>query len=743
MKSETRNSKLNKKYFGVFSIPLLKRLVPGLVLLSFVLSGILAPVSLVKDNKNIAISQNKVLAVLEAETSGGDESGGRYGSDDNVDGGNNNPVSPFNCVPPGASFIGCTVGNTIFYLIFVPANYIIYMAGWLFDITIALALSSEIINAPFARDGWVVTRDLANMFFIFILLYIAIATILEIAAYNAKALLARLIIVALLLNFSLFFTRVIIDASNILGLAFYDRISGQTTYESGSGGDKFEASSFVKGLSVTPKGISRGIVSYFDPQRLLGVTPDNAKQIAGFAGDSPGKLIFIYLFSSAIILATAWAFLSVAFLFITRTAILWFLMATAPIAFAAIILPKTREIFTKWWGELMSKSFCVAVFLFFLWLITAFVNTPFLEKYIKPQKTIGGNIATDFMTVVVLILLNFLIIFILILVAKQQTQKMCGAVAGFSMNFVSGLGTKAAGLLAGGVGGFALRNSLGAYAFKKSDEWNKAGYGGGGLRERLQLQAARKIAGASFDVKATKLGKATELGEAGGKGGYSGWIKDRTAKDVAFAKSFGVGKTADVAREAFMKNLKDMGKPSGVFGRIITGRGVLNTTQPKKAAKEVDKLLTGIEKTVREEEQLDELKAKLIDIANNPLKIKDRAGTLRDFGKIRGENSIREAIEKGELESEEAEEVIDATVKDQLDSLANKLDDAKGRFAKANRQRTPEEINNSGEKIAAEIESSTKEVSSAERRVDWGKEIKRLDERKRDRAEREASQGKT
>ena len=121
-----------------------------------------------------------------------------------------------------SNLLGC-VGQIIWGLIYIPSTYIIALAGWLFDITLAFTLSTKILNLGFAKNGWVVTRDLANMFFIFILLYIAIATILEIAAYNAKALLARLIIVALLLNFSLFFTRVIIDASNILALAFYDQ----------------------------------------------------------------------------------------------------------------------------------------------------------------------------------------------------------------------------------------------------------------------------------------------------------------------------------------------------------------------------------------------------------------------------------------------------------------------------------------------------------------------------------------
>ncbi|MEK7586670.1 MAG: hypothetical protein AAB453_02255, partial [Patescibacteria group bacterium] len=458
------DTKLNEKLKAVscklqafFSVPSLRKLVPGLVLLSFVLSGILAPVSF--SDKNYGLIETKIVSAtnhtptksdptrgtgtLKGSAQAYTKSGGKTAVPPNV------IKSPFSCGVFGDSnLLGC-VGQVILGLIYIPSTYIIALAGWLFDITLAFTLSTKILNLDFAKNGWVVTRDLANMFFIFILLYIAIATILEIAAYNAKALLARLIIVALLLNFSLFFTRVIIDASNILALAFYDRISSASKeWERG------ELSNLIKikdekgnlFFSVAPKGISAGLVAAFDPQKLAGGSKDGAEIIAAFAKDAPAKLIFIFIFLSAILLTAAWAFFSVAFLFITRTAILWFLMATAPIAFAAIILPKTRDIFTKWWGELINKSFCVAIFVFFLWLITMFAETPFLKEFsdagkggfIANVKSFGGESPdTGFLIATLIMLLQFLVLLIMIIVAKQQTQKMCGAVAGFSMNMVS------------------------------------------------------------------------------------------------------------------------------------------------------------------------------------------------------------------------------------------------------------------------------------------------------------------
>jgi hypothetical protein len=50
-------------------------------------------------------------------------------------------------------------------------------------------------------NGWVITRDIANMFFIVILLVIAFATILQIEQYNYKKWLPKLILMAILINF--------------------------------------------------------------------------------------------------------------------------------------------------------------------------------------------------------------------------------------------------------------------------------------------------------------------------------------------------------------------------------------------------------------------------------------------------------------------------------------------------------------------------------------------------------------
>src|SRR3989338_10218858 len=85
-------------------------------------------------------------------------------------------------------------------------------------------MSVNYSNLTTINSAWSAIRDLANMGFIFILLYAAIQTILGIGS-DAKKLIVNIIVVAILINFSLFFTKVVIDISNILSNVFYDQIA--------------------------------------------------------------------------------------------------------------------------------------------------------------------------------------------------------------------------------------------------------------------------------------------------------------------------------------------------------------------------------------------------------------------------------------------------------------------------------------------------------------------------------------
>ena len=71
-------------------------------------------------------------------------------------------------------------------------------------------------DVAIVKTSWTVFRDFANMFFILILIIIAFATIFDMQNYNWKGLMAKFIIAALLINFSLAIGGFLIDVSTNL-----------------------------------------------------------------------------------------------------------------------------------------------------------------------------------------------------------------------------------------------------------------------------------------------------------------------------------------------------------------------------------------------------------------------------------------------------------------------------------------------------------------------------------------------
>ena len=124
----------------------------------------------------------------------------------------------------GTVFPGCfiEISYGLFYVI--PA-FLLWAAAQLFNVMIYITLGSKLLaGSTFISAGWMIVRDLSNIFFILILLYIAIKIILDLGGHDVKKMITKVIILALLINFSMFFTEVVIDTSNILALVFYNKL---------------------------------------------------------------------------------------------------------------------------------------------------------------------------------------------------------------------------------------------------------------------------------------------------------------------------------------------------------------------------------------------------------------------------------------------------------------------------------------------------------------------------------------
>ena len=123
---------------------------------------------------------------------------------------------------------GACIAWLVYYIPYDLGEWFMSEAARAFDIAASFTLSSKLYTSgSFLQQGWQVTRDFANIFFILILLFIALSLVLdiEIGHANPKKMLATLVMVALVINFSFFITEVVIDISNSLALVFYNQVT--------------------------------------------------------------------------------------------------------------------------------------------------------------------------------------------------------------------------------------------------------------------------------------------------------------------------------------------------------------------------------------------------------------------------------------------------------------------------------------------------------------------------------------
>lgn len=157
-----------------------------------------------------------------------------------------------------SSVMGCVAQVAYFLFVYVLGS-IASIAGDLFDYFLWFTIDSETYGTKndVIQKGWDVVRDVTNIFFVVGLLIAAISILFNIGESGGPRLLFSIIVIALIINFSLFFVRVVIDAGNITGLIFYNKITADPVKNIAS-----------EGPGGGLKSISSVLMSKFNPQEL-------------------------------------------------------------------------------------------------------------------------------------------------------------------------------------------------------------------------------------------------------------------------------------------------------------------------------------------------------------------------------------------------------------------------------------------------------------------------------------------
>lgn len=423
--------------------------------------------------------------------------------------------------------IGDSLCSGITFLIFIPlhlSSWIFGEAGLLFNAAIRYTIIDVTANVT-ALTGinvaWAVIRDLINFSFIFILLYAGIQMILN-GGGNMKKVIPTIVIAAILINFSLFFAKVIIDTSNAVTLQLYSSIVASCDPKDAANLDNTNLSGcFNNALGIT--------TLYQTTNTSTGAATVNDNAIKGLQNDF-GKAAIISVGGSIFLLIATFVFLAVAIMLLVRFVIIIILFIFSPLMVIGGVLPGIGKQTNKWWGEMTDQAIFPAVFMLLVWVILRILSgAAFLGIGNQTAQTVGaGGTSTVSVVANFVIIISFMI---MALTLSKSFSKHGGKLA-----------TETAGKIMGGGGGYIGRRTIGSASRSLADneklKQKASEKGFGGSMARLALRGGQKGAAASYDARGISgVSSTLGAGKATGKGGYDAYIKDKAKKHEDFVKS--------------------------------------------------------------------------------------------------------------------------------------------------------------------------------------------------------------
>ncbi len=263
--------------------------------------------------------------------------------------------------------------STVAYFIFQIISIILWLSGTLLNYVLeftVLDMREHIDKLGGINTAWKVIRDLMNISFIFLLVYEGIMLIISKGSLEgAKKFIGGIVLASLLINFSLFFTKILIDASNIVTIGIYQSIISDA------------------GVEGTIGGLSNAYQTALGTQGFLAGTNIINKDNSWTTDDNYNKLIILSM-ASILILITSFVFFAISIMFITRYIVLVFLLMLSPIAYMGLAgIPGVSKHSKEWWDSLWGQLLFGPVFMLMTWVILTLITSPgFTGLELSPEK---------------------------------------------------------------------------------------------------------------------------------------------------------------------------------------------------------------------------------------------------------------------------------------------------------------------------------------------------------------------
>lgn len=442
------------------------------------------------------------------------------------------PVQKSDTPAPPAGRWYDEIAGMLATVILSVAGMITWLGGKLFEQSVnflVLGMGDLIENQGVGlviNNMWSLVRDICNLAFIFAFIFLGIQTIVDINNPPPKRTIASIIIGALLINFSLFFVKFIIDFSNFTAAKIYFGM-----FKSGT--DPNLSYAVMNAL---------GITSFFAK-----VPPDQFKNATGI-----GAIAFILMGAIFLIIA-GFVFAASAVLLITRFVSFIMLMVFSPLLFAATLFPKTKHYAEEMWSKLISQAFFAPAYFFLIFVsIKVLESTTRLMRGPNSLATAiangpGGNGAGGNVDIAG-VFVSFMVAIFLLIQSLKLAQQFGIKGAGGVMNVGKGISNS----IKGGVTSYAGRNTIGRASknlLKGYDKLDAAASRRGTKRfalSKIARNTAVTLAGGERNLRGTlEAGKKSKFG-----GSYS------HSDNLEYSKQQTNRRTGIIAQQEFEAKLK-------------------------------------------------------------------------------------------------------------------------------------------------------------------------------------------
>jgi len=366
---------------------------------------------------------------------------------------------------------------------------------------------------------------------------------------DIKKFITGIILASLLINFSLFFTKVLIDASNVVTIGIYQSIIIDTRSEDAYGG------------------LSNAYQQSLGTQGFMGT--ENIIKSGSLTDDNYNKLLVLTM-ASILVLVTSFVFFAISVMFVVRYIVLIILLTLSPIAYMGLAgLPGIKKHADEWWESLWGQLLFAPIFMIMTWVILTLITSPgFTGMKLDPKQWTAFASAEDSLksTGFLSLFFNFSLIIGLTIMSLVIAKKFATQGASQIKAFSSWTTASAGGLMFGGAARFG-RNTIGrAGNVAANSEYLKEKSVTGGMVSRnlakLTLVGGSKAATNSFDARSNsgfeslvgatgvKFGK----GEDSKKVNFQKDLEEKAKKQADYAKS--LKPTDDAMREKEVEQKK-------------------------------------------------------------------------------------------------------------------------------------------------------------------------------------------